>query len=587
MFELLGRLVFRLRYPIVVLWAAGALGAVLFAPSLSRVGSADQSAFLPADAESMRAKAQLAEAFPDEASGGTATIAFSRSGGLTEADQAYVDATAAWLTAQAPDDLRGRITSVVGVTGHPELAAMLASADGQVQLLRVQLTAAAFQPAANEAAGLIRDHLTQTLPNGLQANVTGSVGIGKDYLASILAATDRTTIVTIALVVLVLLLIYRAPVAALVPLLTIGAAYLVASGILGSLAQAGWRISSLIQTFVIVLVFGVGTDYTIFLISRFREETANASWADAILATERRIGAVIAASAATVVVGLSSMAIGRFVMFQTTGPALAIAIVVTLLAGLTLAPALLAIFGRSLFWPRHERDASADGERGFFARLARSIARRPLVVTISVLVALAVPAVAVGGRPAGLQRARRPAGGCRLEDRLRGRGRPLRQGPAAAPRRRRDGRRGRPDGSGGPGRTADDDRPTARDRGRPSGRERHRAVRRRQHARTPSGRRRSSARWPGSSPSRPIPRPLCSGSSIRPRPSGWAPPATTSTPSRGASRTWRRAPRSRPLAPTSPACRRPSSSCGRASAGRRRRRSRRRSRASRPGCRRR
>jgi uncharacterized membrane protein YdfJ with MMPL/SSD domain len=84
-------------------------------------------------------------------------------------------------------------------------------------------------------------------------------------------------------------------------------------------------------------------------------------------------------------------------MFQTTGPALAIAIVVTLLAGLTLAPALLAIFRRALFWPRREPGAWADGERGFFARLARSIARRPLLVTISVLVALVVPAAAVGG----------------------------------------------------------------------------------------------------------------------------------------------------------------------------------------------
>ncbi|MGZ3588888.1 MAG: MMPL family transporter [Candidatus Limnocylindrales bacterium] len=397
MFESLGRLVFRLRFVIVALWVTVALGALAFAPSLSKVGSADQSAFLPADVESMEARAQLARAFPDEASAGVASVAFSRSAGLSATDQTYIASTARWLTTAAPEPLHSTIRSVIGLVDHPELTAMLRSSDGQVELLQVQLTAAAFQPAANEATDLIRAHLAATLPAGLQANVTGSVGIGADYLNAILAATDRTTLVTVVLVILVLLLIYRAPLAALVPLLTIGAAYLVSSGILGYLAQAGWRISSLIQTFVVVLVFGVGTDYTIFLISRFREEIGGASWSQAIVATERRIGAVITASAATVIVGLGSMVVGRFVMFQTTGPALAIAIAVTLLAGLTLAPALLGIFGHYLFWPLHERDVSSAAQRGFFVRLAGVIARRPALVTGAVLVALIIPAAAVGG----------------------------------------------------------------------------------------------------------------------------------------------------------------------------------------------
>ena len=395
MFERLGRLVFRFRLVIVVLWAIAAIGALLFAPSLSRVGSADQSSFLPADSQAMAARAQLAKAFPDQASAGVATLVFSRPGGLTSADEAYIADTADWLTTEAPQPLRDAATRVVGIAAQPGLASSLRSADGSVELLQVQLDAAAFQPVANQSAAQIREHLASA-PSGLQANVTGSVGIGADYLDSILAATDRTTLVTVVLVVIVLLLIYRAPLAALVPLLTIGAAYLVGSGILGYLAQAGWRISSLIQTFVIVLVFGVGTDYTIFLISRFREEVDGTPRHDAIAATERHIGAVITASAATVIVGLGSMVVGRFGMFQTTGPALAIAIAVTLLAGLTLAPALLGLFGRYLFWPLHERPGEA-GRNGFFARLAGLIARRPALVTAVVLLGLLVPALTVGG----------------------------------------------------------------------------------------------------------------------------------------------------------------------------------------------
>ena len=397
MFARLGGLVFRLRFVVLAAWAAAAIACAALAPSLASVGSADQASFLPKTAESMQAQAALDRAFPTQAAAGTTTIAFWREGGLTTADQTVIDGTASWLRASdAPAIIRQRVTGVLGVGNHPELASMLKSADGELQLLQVQLSAAAFQPEANEVVKALRAHLAQGLPDGLHASVTGSVGIGADYLSAILTATDRTTLVTVVLVVLVLLLIYRAPLAALVPLLTIGASYLVASGLLAWMAQSGWQVSSLLGTFVVVLVFGVGTDYTIFLVSRFREEVAGTSWDAAVTKTVSRIGAVITASAATVVIGLGSMVAGQFKMFQTTGPALAIAIVVTLVAGLTLTPALLAVLGHYLFWPRHDQ-APGDAERGFFARLAGVISRRPGLVSIVVLLVLLVPAAGASG----------------------------------------------------------------------------------------------------------------------------------------------------------------------------------------------
>jgi len=150
-------------------------------------------------------------------------------------------------------------------------------------------------------------------------------------------------------------------------LITIGSAFLVARGVLGFLAQGGWQLSSVLDSFIVVLVFGVGTDYTIFLISRFREELGRHDHDEALRVTVSRISAVITASAATVVVGLASMVVARFGMIQTTGPALAITIVVTLLAGLTLTPSLLAIFGRRalLAGPRsHSPVADEDRDSG-------------------------------------------------------------------------------------------------------------------------------------------------------------------------------------------------------------------------------
>jgi RND superfamily putative drug exporter len=273
---------------------------------------------------------------------------------------------------------------------------MLRSPDGVVELARLDLTTPSFLPRTNAAIESIRTLLARKgiLPDGLVAQITGQAGIGRDYLQAIEDGTSRTTLVTILLVVIVLLLIYRAPLAALAPLVTIGSAFLVARGILGFLAQGGWQLSSVLDSFIVVLVFGVGTDYTIFLISRFREELGRHSHDEALRVTVSRISAVITASAATVIVGLASMVAARFGMIQTTGPALAITIFVTLLAGLTLTPSLLAIFGRRLFWPLHDQTrTTSDDDHGFWAALARRITARPGLLAAAVLVFLSVPAL--------------------------------------------------------------------------------------------------------------------------------------------------------------------------------------------------
>ena len=202
--------------------------------------------------------------------------------------------------------------------------------------------------------------------------------------------------VTIILVVVVLLAIYRAPLAALIPLITIGGAYVVSTGVLGFLAAAGWQVSSTLATFLVVMVFGVGTDYAIFLISRYREEVSSGGdWHEAARTTVRRIGAVITASAGTVIVGMLAMGVGDFKMIASMGPGIAIAVAVTLVAGLTLAPALLSIFGHYLFWPLHTRKAPEGEPRGFFASLASAVSRRPALVTVALLVLLLVPVLYV------------------------------------------------------------------------------------------------------------------------------------------------------------------------------------------------
>jgi RND superfamily putative drug exporter len=395
MFDRLGRLVLNLRFVLVAVWVVAAIAFGALGPSLSQVGSADETSFLPKNAESLAARNVIKAAFPNDSAPSVALIVFSRQGGLTDADRSAIESMRGWLEGTGHPEA---ILRYVTAEKSPSLASMFRSSDGVVELARVDLDSPSFLPRTNTAIDAIRAHLAaaDVLPAGLVAQVSGQAGIGRDYLGAIKDGTDRTTLVTILLVVVVLLLIYRAPLAAMVPLATIGCAFLVSRGLLGFLAQGGWKLSSVLDSFIVVLVFGVGTDYTIFLVSRFREELGRNSYADAVRVTVSRMGAVIAASAATVIVGLSSMIVASFGMIQTTGPALALTIFITLLAGLSLAPSLMAIFGRRLFWPRHEQTRTADSEeKGFWAALARRITDRPGLLAGLVLVLLAVPLLAL------------------------------------------------------------------------------------------------------------------------------------------------------------------------------------------------
>ena len=395
MFARLGSIVVRLRYIIVVGWlvAAALFGAL--APSLAQAGSADETSFLPSDAESLAARGVIAAEFPGDSSPSVALIVFSRPGGLTDSDRVAIEGLRTYFEGAGHP---AEVVRYVTAEGSPSLASMFRSSDGVVELARIDMAHPSFLPGTNATIDAVRSRLASAnvLPAGLVAQVTGQAGIGRDYLQAIQDGTSRTTYVTIILVILVLLLIYRAPLAALAPLLTIGAAFLVSRGVLGFMAQAGWPLSSVLDSFIVVLVFGVGTDYTIFFISRFREELARNDHDTALRVTVGRISAVIAASAATVIVGLTSMVVARFGMIQTTGPALAVAILVTVLAGLTLTPSLLAIFGRRLFWPLHEETRTAsDDSRGVWAGLARRITARPGIVAALVLAVLLVPSLAL------------------------------------------------------------------------------------------------------------------------------------------------------------------------------------------------
>jgi RND superfamily putative drug exporter len=171
--------------------------------------------------------------------------------------------------------------------------------------------------------------------------------------------------------------------------------------LVGEAAHAGLKVSQLAQLLLIVLVLGAGTDYGLFLVFRVRENLRDgADPKDAVRSALTRVGETITFSAATVIAALLSLLVATFQIYSQLGIPLAIGIGTMLLAGLTLLPALLAVFGRAAFWPSKTR--AGTGKVGWWGRVATRIVRRPAIpLTIGVVVfgalAIAVTAYQPGG----------------------------------------------------------------------------------------------------------------------------------------------------------------------------------------------
>jgi RND superfamily putative drug exporter len=392
MFRKLGQFVLRYKFLIVAAWVIAAIWMVTQAPSLKDVAISETSEFLPKNAPSIVAQTALAQAFPEEGNQGTAIIVFGRAGGLTENDNTFARSFLDWLDSPAAPGVIGDVTSLFN---RPGTESLFLSPDRSTMLAQVTFTSGPMEENTQQAVKTIRQQIAESaLPPGLKVNVTGTTPISSDQRSALFEGVDRTTLVTVLLVIVVLLIIYRSPVAAMAPLFTISLAWVVARGLLGYLAVAGWKISSFVDTFIVVIIFGVGTDYCLFILSRFREELGRQGTRnEAIVVTMSAIGAVITASAATVIVALVFMALGDFVMLQTMGPAMALAVFVTLLAGLTLTPALIAIVGRYLFWPRHDEVSHESGKT--WQRIAEIATTRSGLVTVVVVVVLLIPYLAL------------------------------------------------------------------------------------------------------------------------------------------------------------------------------------------------
>lgn len=380
---------FRLRGALVAAWLVLAVVSALLLPSLASVVRNAEQTFIPDDAESAQALRLLQEINPDVRSRTNAVIVLSREGGLNEED-------AAWMNGML-DELASRrdelgIAGVLDAHTQPELAQSFRSRDGTTTLALVYLPRSDFDEATRATLDKLK-RLLLGAPQGATARLTGSAAISQDFQASSQQGLRRTELITVALVLVILLYVFRSPVAPIVPLVTIGVSLVVSRGLIAAAADFGLTVTNFTESFLIAVLFGAGTDYCMLMIQRYREELGAGGGPTAAMArTLRGVWPTILYATSTVFAAFFLIGFANFGLYRS-GAGVAVGLLVMLAAVMTLTPALILLLGRALFWPRWpERGAEGAREQGrskLWAAAANLASRRSALVLVAAVVLLA------------------------------------------------------------------------------------------------------------------------------------------------------------------------------------------------------
>ena len=408
MYKRLGEFVSQHWVMIVIAWMAILPAIGWFAPAWDSVTNDGDLAYLPEQMTTTRGERLMAQAFPNNLVKSQFVIVFERDSGLTPEDLDAADRVGSRF---AEDEALGLpvinvITPKSEVIGRKLLSRDHKAALVMVNLGREFMTVRNIEGLARVSHVLDETRETVNYPAGLKMGITGSAAIGGDMLSAAHESIQNIELATVILVVAILLLVYRAPLLVIIPLAAITISAVVSMGLVALLTQVGkldgfewfhYKVFTTTKIFIIVILFGSGTDYCLFLIARYREELERGLDRRRAVATAvEHIGEAVVGSALTAIVGLGMMFFADFGKFANSGPTIALCLIVTLIACLTLAPAILMATGRWLFWPFHVRAKapalSVDNElpnRGLWPAVARAIVARPgLILTVSLLALL-------------------------------------------------------------------------------------------------------------------------------------------------------------------------------------------------------
>jgi RND superfamily putative drug exporter len=394
-FRGIGKFAVKFRWVVVIFWIVAAVGISKGLPSLASVTQGNNSAFLPASAPSEHATNLAAPLGISLSVTPVPVVAAVSTGSFSTADQAFLGTLVTDL-GKVPTVTKVRELGESAVPGPHGVAGQAA----QIQVL--SNVSQSDQGAMTDLVKNLRSSITAAgPPAGMQVHLAGQLAINVDQQKQSGNTGNQVQGAAFVFILILLFLIFRSILAPFITVIPALLSVTIAGPIIGELGNHGLKVSSLSQLLLIVLVLGAGTDYGLFLVFRVRENMRNGQPNhDAVVNALTKVGESITFSALTVIAALLSLLAATFQIYSQLGIPLAIGIGVMLLAGLTLLPALLAIFGRAAFWP--SKPKPGGDKTGIWGRVASRVVKRPAAaLLIGVIVFGALSAAVTAYQSAG------------------------------------------------------------------------------------------------------------------------------------------------------------------------------------------
>lgn len=368
--------ILKFRWPIFIVLLGLAIGLLFVAPDLAKQAEEAGSFQLAKDADSQKAADILEKAGASE---DTLSLVYDFDKAVSDEDKKAVQNTAKEIS-----DLGKPVTAVMDPFESKEIEDQLVSEDKKTVL--VPITVDGSEEEIIDLSDKIRSEM---LPKDTTVYLTGEAIINNDVNDSAQEGLKKTEVITVVLIFALLLIVFRSIVTPIVPLIAVGITYLLSQSLVAFFVDwFGFPVSNYTQIFLVAILFGLGTDYCILLLSRYKEELIEGhEIQEAIVNTYKTAGRTLFISSLAVFIGFAAIGFADFPIFKSA-VAVAVGIAVLILVLFTVVPLFMMLLKDKLFWPA--KQATTHNDSKLWIRFSKLSVSRPLL-SMGIVAVITVP----------------------------------------------------------------------------------------------------------------------------------------------------------------------------------------------------
>lgn len=365
----------------LIAWVLILVISLVALPNVDSLTRAHSEISLPSNVESEAAKLIKNEWGSKKKDTYEVAVVFNKkSGKLTETDQGNIEASIDRLTS---NQKKYGIKDYLAPQDNIATKKLLKSKDGTTWVMQMNIA------KSHGTISQVYDEINRAVKtSGVRTYVTGADVLNNDFTSSIQEGIKKTELITVVFIFIVLIIVFRSPVVPLVSLLTVGVSFLVSFSIVTNLVnQVNFPFSNFTQVFMVIVLFGIGTDYNILLYNHFKEDLGNGlGVAEATKDSIKKSGRTILYSGSSILIGFSALGLANFSVYRSAS-GVAVGVLVLLIVLLTLNPFFMATLGKKMFWP--SKEFAGENPSKMWHGISSATLKRPVVFLAAVAVVVA------------------------------------------------------------------------------------------------------------------------------------------------------------------------------------------------------